>query len=99
VAVTDAVPSPDPEGLDQEEALDPVADAATLLDAPESEPSKLAATITVIEDAEGRLGDVEAALERLESGRYRVCEICGGPLDAAALAATPTLRRCLIHAS
>ena len=53
----------------------------------------------MIEEAEVLLGDVEAALDRLESGEYRTCEICGAPLGAATLANTPTLRRCLAHAS
>jgi hypothetical protein len=62
-------------------------------------PSKLDGAMAVIDETEGQLGDVEAALERLESGNYRVCEICGVPLDMAALAVAPTLRRCLVHAS
>jgi RNA polymerase-binding transcription factor DksA len=59
----------------------------------------LSAAMAAIEEAEGLLGDVEAALERLESGRYRTCEICGAPLEPATLAGAPTLRRCVVHAS
>jgi RNA polymerase-binding transcription factor DksA len=56
------------------------------------------ATVT-IEQAEGVLADVESALERLESGQYLTCEICGAPLDPAILVNAPTLRRCVVHAS
>jgi hypothetical protein len=52
-----------------------------------------------IEHAEGVLADVESALERLESGQYLACEICGAPLDTAILVNAPTLRRCVVHAS
>ena len=53
----------------------------------------------MIDETEVLLGDVETALERLEAGQYRTCEICGAALDPAALASAPTLRRCLAHAS
>jgi DnaK suppressor protein len=53
--------------------------------------------MSMIEETEGLIGDVEAALERLESGQYRSCEICGASLDDATLTAAPTLRRCLVH--
>jgi RNA polymerase-binding transcription factor DksA len=59
----------------------------------------LSAAMAAIEEAEGLLGDVEAALERLEAGQYRTCEICGAPLDQASLVGAPTLRRCVVHAS
>jgi hypothetical protein len=59
----------------------------------------LLAATAAIEHAEGVLADVESALERLESGQYLRCEICGAPLDPATLAAAPTLRRCVVHAS
>jgi RNA polymerase-binding transcription factor DksA len=58
----------------------------------------LEVAMATIEDAEGVLGDVEAALERLEAGQYLTCEICGAPLEVAILVGTPTLRRCVVHA-
>lgn len=57
------------------------------------------AAMATIEEAEGVLGNVEAALERLESGQYLRCEICGAQLDPAILVNAPTLRRCVVHAS
>jgi RNA polymerase-binding transcription factor DksA len=42
-----------------------------------------------------RLADVDAALRRLESGRYSECEDCGGAIDPARLRALPWARRCL----
>jgi hypothetical protein len=59
----------------------------------------LVAATAAIEHAEGVLADVESALERLESGQYLTCEICGAPLDPAILVNAPTLRRCVVHAS
>ena len=59
----------------------------------------LHAAMATIEEAEGVLGNVEAALERLESGQYLRCEICGAQLDPAILVNAPTLRRCVVHAS
>jgi RNA polymerase-binding transcription factor DksA len=94
--VTDTAPSPGP----AEDAVTGPLDAGPLdalqssEDSPHGEP---AGAMAMIEETEGLLGDVEAALERLESGQYRICEICGAPLDAATLVVEPTLRRCLAH--
>ena len=51
----------------------------------------------MIDEATGLLDAVDAALVRLSEGTYRDCEVCGGGLDDAALAADPTLRRCMLH--
>lgn len=58
----------------------------------------LESAMATIEEGESLIVDVEVALERLEAGQYRTCEICGAPLDAAALVSAPTLRRCVVHA-
>jgi DnaK suppressor protein len=41
------------------------------------------------------LAQVEAALGRLHSGRFGLCQDCGEPIDAERLAAQPWAARCL----
>lgn len=41
------------------------------------------------------LGQVEAALQRMEEGRYGICEVCGNPIDPARLKAMPSANLCL----
>ncbi len=43
------------------------------------------------------LTEVDAALERVATGRYGVCETCGKPIDEARLEARPTARSCVQH--
>ena len=45
------------------------------------------------------LGDVEAALAKLDNGTYGVCEGCGQPIAPARLEAKPAARRCIDCAS
>jgi DnaK suppressor protein len=46
-----------------------------------------------------QLDEVDAALERLGSGRYGVCEGCGKPIGAARLEAMPAARFCIVDAA
>jgi len=55
------------------------------------------ASSSVIDDAEARLADVEAALERLESGQYWTCEICNAVIEPSILSRSPVARRCGMH--
>lgn len=41
------------------------------------------------------LNDIQAALDRLASGRYGLCVDCGEAIAAARLAATPEVARCV----
>jgi DnaK suppressor protein len=49
----------------------------------------------LIRQAESRLAEVDAALQRLAEGRYGVCERCGRPVAAGRLEARPTARTCV----
>ncbi|MCU1490197.1 MAG: hypothetical protein JWM85_1602 [Acidimicrobiaceae bacterium] len=56
------------------------------------------------DEARALMGEIEAelagiahALERLESGRYWSCELCGAEISAERLAAEPTAARCDRH--
>lgn len=48
-----------------------------------------------IDQARAQLSEVDAALERLEQGRYGVCERCGEAIPAGRLEARPTARTCV----
>jgi RNA polymerase-binding transcription factor DksA len=43
-----------------------------------------------------RVAEIEAALARVESGGYGVCESCGGPIGEARLEAMPDATLCVI---
>lgn len=47
------------------------------------------------EHARRSLDEIDAALERLDAGRYGVCERCAARIPVARLAARPTARRCV----
>lgn len=51
----------------------------------------------VTSQAVEHLTEVDAALERVATGRYGVCEMCGRPIDQARLEARPTARTCVQH--
>src|SRR5689334_2063126 len=45
-----------------------------------------------------QLADVELALEKLDSGSYGKCEVCGEDIPDARLEALPASRHCMTHA-
>jgi len=45
--------------------------------------------------SEQHLGEVDAALRRLDDGSYGTCEGCGTPVPDARLEARPTARTCV----
>src|SRR5580693_4499724 len=49
----------------------------------------------LLEAAREQVAAVGAALERLEQGRYGVCEQCGRPIGEDRLAARPAARTCI----
>lgn len=48
------------------------------------------------EGAQHVLGEIEAALARIETGTYGVCEACGEPIGAERVAAIPWARLCIV---
>jgi RNA polymerase-binding protein DksA len=44
--------------------------------------------------ARAELGQIEAALERIEQGHYGICAGCGGAIEAGRLEAVPTAQYC-----
>ncbi|HEV2754516.1 MAG TPA: TraR/DksA C4-type zinc finger protein [Actinomycetota bacterium] len=53
--------------------------------------------LSVQEDIDGRLDDIEHALAKLSDGTYGVCEICGEPIPEERLEALPAARYCVAH--
>src|SRR5580693_3344106 len=52
-------------------------------------------TAALLEQAREQLAAADAALGRLEAGRYGVCERCGQPIGDDRLAARPAARTCI----
>jgi len=51
--------------------------------------------ISILEQVEAELADIEHALRRLEEGTYGICEACGRPIPDARLEAMPAARFCI----
>jgi RNA polymerase-binding transcription factor DksA len=49
----------------------------------------------VLEATRRHVGELREAVERLDTGDYGVCEVCGKPIPPERLAARPTARRCV----
>jgi RNA polymerase-binding protein DksA len=50
---------------------------------------------SLVEQARARLAEVDAALARLDAGRYGICERCGQPIAPGRLEVRPTARFCI----
>jgi YteA family regulatory protein len=53
--------------------------------------------LSILEQVEAELADVEHALRRLDDGTYGTCEVCGRPIPDERLEAMPAARLCLEH--
>lgn len=51
--------------------------------------------LSILDNIEGELADVEHALQRIDDGTYGTCEACGQPIDDARLEVVPAARFCL----
>ncbi len=51
----------------------------------------------VSDELEKRLASVNAALTRIEEGKYGVCEVCGGQIEKDRLEADPAAATCTEH--
>ncbi len=49
----------------------------------------------VLQSVESELVELQAALERLDAGKYGSCEICGKPIAEGRLEAMPAARYCV----
>jgi RNA polymerase-binding transcription factor DksA len=55
--------------------------------------------LSIREQLESKLSDVNDALERIESGTYGRCQVCGDEISDDRLRALPATRYCLKHAT
>jgi len=53
--------------------------------------------LSILEQIEAELADVEHALKRLDDGTYGTCEVDGKPIPEERLEAMPATRFCLEH--
>lgn len=53
--------------------------------------------LSILDQVEGELGDVERALQKLDEGTYGKCEACGEPIEDERLEALPAARYCVKH--
>ena len=51
--------------------------------------------LSILEQVEAELSDVENAIRRLDDGSYGTCEACGRPIGEERLEALPAARLCL----
>ena len=51
----------------------------------------------LLEELTTGLGEVQAALDKLDKGTYGLCEHCGGQIDDAILESSPTAQLCAAH--
>ena len=55
--------------------------------------------MSILEQVDAELADVEHALQRLDDGTYGTCEVDGKPIPEERLEALPATRFCLAHQS
>ena len=53
--------------------------------------------LSILEQVEAELADVEHAMRRLDDGTYGTCEVCGKVIPDERLEALPATRLCLEH--
>jgi RNA polymerase-binding transcription factor DksA len=60
-----------------------------------TETFELEKTVSLLEQVEDELREIEAAFERLERGEYGTCQACGRPIGDERLEAMPATRFCV----
>jgi DnaK suppressor protein len=53
---------------------------------------------SLLEQLEAEIGDLDAALRKIDEGTYGTCEICGREIEPERLEAMPGTRTCIEHA-
>jgi RNA polymerase-binding transcription factor DksA len=53
---------------------------------------------SILEQLEAEIGDLDAALRKIDEGTYGTCEVCNKEIEADRLEAIPGARTCIEHA-
>jgi RNA polymerase-binding transcription factor DksA len=53
---------------------------------------------SLLEQLEAEIGDLDAALRKIDEGTYGICEVCGKEIEPERLEAMPGTRTCIEHA-
>jgi DnaK suppressor protein len=53
---------------------------------------------SLLEQLEAEIGDLDAALRKIDDGTYGICEVCGKEIEPDRLEAMPGTRTCFQHA-
>jgi RNA polymerase-binding transcription factor DksA len=53
---------------------------------------------SILEQLEAEIGDLDAALRKIDEGTYGTCEVCGKEIQPDRLEAMPGTRTCIDHA-
>jgi RNA polymerase-binding transcription factor DksA len=53
---------------------------------------------SLLEQLEAEIGDLDAALRKIDDGTYGTCEVCGKEIEPERLEAMPGTRTCIDHA-
>ena len=53
---------------------------------------------SLLEQLEAEIGDLDAALRKIDEGTYGICEVCGRAIEPERLEAVPGTRTCIEHA-
>ena len=60
-----------------------------------TETFEMAKNVSLLEQVEDELSEIEAAFQRLERGTYGTCQACGRPIGDERLEAMPAARYCV----
>ena len=58
---------------------------------------ELEGNASIVNQLDSQLGEVKAALDRIEKGTYGLCEVCGKPIEKERLEANPAAKVSIKH--
>jgi len=58
---------------------------------------ELITNVPLVEELESRYKDVRRAIDKIEKGKYGICEVCNSEIPMDRLEANPAARTCIKH--
>lgn len=89
------------EGIGTESETDSIAELSSLDQHPGdigTETFEREKDFSLLEQLEAEIGDLDAALRKVDEGTYGTCEVCGKAIEPERLEALPGTRTCIEHA-